>query len=180
MHRLSGEPKTYFAIDTGMVTDPQAREKMTQNFMAPKQLTLRLNAQVMLIKNMDETLVNGSIGKVVEFIDPAQASKDLLIADEEEGGSKKPKSKTAAVGGGGLQYPVVEFNIPGGGTRRMLVTPEAWKVELPNGEVQVQRSQLPLILAWAMSIHKSQGQTLDRVKVDLGRIFEKGTTLTCC
>lgn len=25
-----------------------------------------------------------------------------------------------------------------------------------------------------MSIHKSQGQTLERVKVDLGRIFEKG------
>ncbi len=34
--------------------------------------------------------------------------------------------------------------------------------------------KVPLILAWALSIHKSQGQTLERVRVDLGRIFEKG------
>ncbi|KAF8449003.1 hypothetical protein L210DRAFT_939411 [Boletus edulis BED1] len=57
--------------------------------------------------------------------------------------------------------------------REVLVTPENWKVELPSGEIQVSRTQLPLILAWAMSIHKSQGQTLERVKVDLGRVFEK-------
>jgi ATP-dependent exoDNAse (exonuclease V) alpha subunit len=34
--------------------------------------------------------------------------------------------------------------------------------------------QVPLILAWALSVHKSQGQTIERVKVDLGSVFEKG------
>jgi ATP-dependent DNA helicase PIF1 len=34
--------------------------------------------------------------------------------------------------------------------------------------------QVPLILAWALSVHKSQGQTLERVKVDMKSTFEKG------
>ncbi|KAM3423828.1 ATP-dependent DNA helicase [Cercospora zeina] len=36
------------------------------------------------------------------------------------------------------------------------------------------RTQIPLIAAWAMTIHKSQGMTLNRVIVDLGRSFEEG------
>lgn len=74
----------------------------------------------------------------------------------------------------GRKWPVVAFVLPDGTERQILCVPETWKIELPDGEVQAQRTQVPLILAWALSIHKAQGQTLPRVKVDLGRVFEKG------
>jgi len=162
------------------------REKMLANFMAPQRLTLRIGAQVMLIKNSDDMLVNGSMGRVLRFVDPAiygtpddpesimggagvvgAGSSTPLI----NGAAKKTQNATAI---GVKRYPVVEFDLHNGIKRRVLIIPEVWKVELPSGEVQVSRTQIPLILAWAMSIHKSQGQTLERVKVDLGKVFEKG------
>lgn len=173
---------------------------MLSNFMAPKNLTLRIDAQVMLIKNADDTLVNGSMGRVLRFVDEAvygtAADQDFQSADGVLGSgsatinSAAEKPSAAAIAQNIL--PVVEFVLPNGSKRRTLVKPELWKVELPSGEVQVSRSQvrassllypnsradtlqIPLILAWAMSIHKSQGQTLERVKVDLGKVFEKGT-----
>lgn len=36
------------------------------------------------------------------------------------------------------------------------------------------RTQVPLIPGWAMSVHKSQGMTLDRVIIDLSKAFAKG------
>lgn len=51
--------------------------------------------------------------------------------------------------------------------------PEEWKFE-DNGKVTATITQVPLRLAWAITIHKSQGMTLDAVEIDLGDAFEPG------
>uniref|UniRef100_A0AAV2JRN5 ATP-dependent DNA helicase PIF1 n=1 Tax=Knipowitschia caucasica TaxID=637954 RepID=A0AAV2JRN5_KNICA len=50
--------------------------------------------------------------------------------------------------------------------------PERWVFR--SGTGLLSRQQLPLKLAWAISIHKSQGMTLDCVEISLARVFESG------
>ena len=66
-------------------------------------------------------------------------------------------------------YPLVRFVC--GVTEE--VGPEKWVVKASGGVVLTRR-QLPLRLAWAFSIHKSQGMTLDCVEISLARVFECG------
>ncbi|XP_034743457.1 ATP-dependent DNA helicase PIF1 [Etheostoma cragini] len=54
-----------------------------------------------------------------------------------------------------------------------VLKPERW-VFKSGGGVHLSRQQLPLKLAWAISIHKSQGMTLDCVEISLARVFESG------
>lgn len=183
LRALPGASFRYNSLDTG---DPNVREKLLQNMMAPKALELKKGAQVMLIKNMDDTLVNGSLGTVTGFM--SEGTFELMGdgedigsgADSEANSKVKQRIKAfsmdleGSTGTDNREYPLVRFHAVDGSERMLLCIPEDWKVELPTGEVQASRKQLPLILAWALSIHKAQGQTLERVKVDLGRVFEKG------
>ena len=55
----------------------------------------------------------------------------------------------------------------------IIAYPEEWKYE-ENGFVRATITQVPLRLAWAITIHKSQGMTLDAAEIDLGDAFEPG------
>lgn len=54
-----------------------------------------------------------------------------------------------------------------------IAKPEKWIIKTPTGNV-LQRKQVPLKLAWAFSIHKSQGLTLDCLEMSLAKVFEAG------
>ncbi len=68
-------------------------------------------------------------------------------------------------------YPIVRFK----DGRFMEIAPHSWKME--DGKDLVIKRQIPLQLAFAISIHKSQGSTLEYVILDIGSdVFEYGQT----
>jgi len=127
---------------------------LQRNCAAPGRLGLKLGAAVMLLKNLDVEagLVNGATGRVVDFAESAEGAFGRV--------------------------PKVEFRVGGGGdgearTVTRAVEPESWTAEL-GGVPVAWRQQVPLKLAWALSIHKAQGMTLPLVDVSLAGVFAHG------
>ena len=153
---------------------------------------LQVGAQVMLIKVRENTLdasrvlklrqnaeqgvlVNGSVGRVTDFLTCREARiHGIKVALSPRDRDENPKTGEVRISdrlwNDPSKWPVVEFL----SDRKRLIPPHEFTIENVNETTQALRLQVPLILAWAISIHKSQGQTLQRARVNLGRIFEKG------
>lgn len=137
MRQLAGKVEIFDATDGGTTsTDTKIRDKLLSNCMAPQRIELKINSQVMLIKNIDETLVNGSLGRVVGFMN--DRTFDLLmneggmddyingiegeetVSDEEESLVSKRrarlKARLAAQAASDVsrKLPLVQFIIPDG------------------------------------------------------------------
>ncbi|MFA5841317.1 MAG: PIF1 family DEAD/DEAH box helicase [Candidatus Paceibacterota bacterium] len=66
-------------------------------------------------------------------------------------------------------YPIIKTK----SGRSIEISPLDWSVE-ENGKIRGQITQVPLRLAWAITVHKSQGMSMDAVVMDLSQVFEYG------
>lgn len=150
---LSSKPVVFNATDFG---DSKLVETLKKNVRTSDELTLKIGAKVMFIKNNNELAVsNGTMGEIVAF----ESLKSNGKVDDKD---KKDEAEQ--------KLPVVKLN----DGRRVRAEPEEWMIEDENGEVLASYSQVPLCLAWAITIHKSQGMTLDAAEIDLSKTFELG------
>ena len=121
-------------------------EQLDKNCLAPQKLCIKPGAQVMLLKNLDTEggFTNGTRGVV-----------ECMVETEDEG-----------------LLPRVLFETKNGLVAK-LINKETFSLE-SFGKVVASRSQYPLRLAYAITIHKCQGMTLNKVELSLGNVFEYG------
>ncbi len=70
----------------------------------------------------------------------------------------------------GTMLPIVQTKA----NKKIYAEPEVWAMEDEKGTEIASFNQIPLRLAWAITVHKSQGMTLDAAEVDLTHTFETG------
>ena len=135
LSRLEGPEKVYKSKTTG----PSC---YNNRFQAPKVLVLKVSCKVMLLANLNQKLVNGTLGTVVKMSD-----RECIINFEDVG-------------------PVC-------------ITPYLFTIYSRDRRCDAAtREQLPLRLAYALTIHKAQGMSMSRLVVDANHANKPGQLAT--
>lgn len=198
MQALSGAVFTYNALDSSTFDSSQ---KLLDQLICYKTLELKIGAQVLLIRNLTDQLINGRRGVVLTFMSDLEwASLGPLLLQNQRALEVYNAVINAAADHSVVRAEVEEIEFPDSDTKlrfqAALNSPLKSKLPIVDfrfGQVvpiertdftamsggrgqfsEVTRNQIPLVPSWALSIHKAQGQTLDRLVVDLGHVFEAG------
>jgi ATP-dependent exoDNAse (exonuclease V) alpha subunit len=165
------------------VQDMLMKDKFFEQCQASKNLDLKVGAQVMLLQNLTlQGLVNGSRG-VIEAFKLCPVAKNIHKVERLLGpddGDKFPGRKFEDLKFGmKLEFegfiwtiskftkmPYVKFM---NGTSKIITPAPFERILYRKGGCR--RLQVPLRLAWAITMHKSQGSTLDLVVCDLKGCF---------
>ncbi len=115
----------------------------------PRDVEFKVGAQVMLLKNNLPTYCNGTIGKITEL------TPDVISVKIEKLGSQEIVDIERAT------WEKIEY----------IWNEEEKKVE---SKVVGTYSQFPVKLAWAITVHKSQGLTFEKAVLDVGDSFTTG------
>ncbi len=188
---LDGEMRRFEASSVG---DSKLVDTLKKTVRTQDDLILKVGAKVMFIKNNNELGVsNGTMGELIGFAtvkvddvstkekaqekakkdakaDMADDTSIVMDEDDDKKVDSHKKSKTKDKPASTQKMPVVRLN----SGREVIAEPEEWIIEDETGDVLASYEQVPLCLAWAITIHKSQGMTLDAAEIDLSRTFELG------
>ena len=143
--------------------DPSESEKIASQIKVIPTIKFKKNEIEKLVNLLDK---DASYEPELSLSTGAQV---MLIINKDFKASLVNGSRGVVIGFSPNDLPIVRFR---NGLEK-IIEPHTWSIQEKKGIIQ--RSQIPLKLAWGVTIHKIQGASLDMVEIDIGsNIFEFG------